>query len=570
MSVEFTSVGAAARSATLNNRERNFIISENPDNIEPTPMVRVLGNNLDVDKDITQARDDGEKLTFDVDFPAIDKILKRADETATTRNVSWELVEPKNPQAGQTYSTVVFRLRCPDDTIEFEKRFTLNKAKNPKAGEIDSGKFMLDVEFTIRNLGDRKRAVDYVLQGPVGLPLENADTTQFFRSVQAGFLENDGQLDAETLTASEIVAAADDNELEKWKVPVRYMGVDVQYFTALFFLKDQLKRQDFETITAMVATKERNEQLSDVSVSFISRELKIAKGDEVTQKFRVYLGPKDYDTLASLGADESINFGWFPVIGHGMIWLLQTFNSWGLPYGVAIILLTCVVRGMMFPISKKQALSQKRMKELQPEITALRAKYKDDKQKMAQAQMELYRKANFNPFAGCLPLFLQLPIFVSLYQTIGSWVDLRMASFLWIDNLAAPDGIIEFGQDIWLIGKQFNLLPILTIGLFYAQQKMFMPAPASPEMASQQKMMNFMLIIFLFIFYNMPAGLCVYFVASSLWGMGERKLLDFLPTPPPKVKKPKKEGYFGRLMKQMQEAADKRGDDAAGGVVKKR
>jgi YidC/Oxa1 family membrane protein insertase len=568
MSVDFTSIGAAARAATLN--DPKFVVSENPDKLVPTPMLRVLGNNLKLDADITQAREDGENLTFDIDFPAIDKILRQVDETATTRTVSWELVEPKNPKAGETYSVAVFRLRCPDDSIEFEKKFTLNKAKPPKDGEVDASKFMLDVEFTVRNLGEKKRAVQYVLQGPVGLPLENADTTNFYRSVQAGFLEDDGDLSAETLTASEIVSAEAEKEVEDWKAPLKYMGVDVQYFTALFFLQDQLKRQDFETVTPMVAGKvERNKALSDVSITFISRTLAVAKDKPVTQSFQVFLGPKDYDTLASLEADETINFGWFPAIGHFMIWLLQLFHGWGLPFGIAIILLTCVVRGLMFPISKKQALSQKRMKELQPEIAALREKYKDDKQKMAQAQMELYRKANFNPFAGCLPLFLQLPIFVALYNTVGSWVELRMASFLWVDNLAAPDGLIDFGENIWLIGRRFNLLPVLTIVLFYAQQKMFMPAPSSPEMASQQKMMNFMLIIFLFIFYNMPAGLCVYFVASSMWGMGERKLLDFLPQPPPKERKPKKENYFSRLMKQMQEVADMKdklkGDDEDNG-----
>lgn len=555
IAIEFTNVGAAARSATLN--DPKFVISENPDGIQPRPHVRIVGNNLNIDENIKLARDDKEKLTFDVDFPAIDKVLKTIDETANSRNVTWELVEPKDPKPGEIHSTAVFRLRCPDDSIEFEKRFTLNKAKPPKEGEVDSARYVVDVEFTIRNLGDKKRLVQYVMQGPVGLPLENADSTRFFRSVKAGFLDEDGDLADEALTAAAIAKADAADEIEEWKAPVKYIGVDVQYFTALLFLKDQQNRQDFTTISPMLtALDQATKDHSDISLSFISRDLGVANGQPVSQSFRAYFGPKDYAVLEQLGADSTIDFGWFTVIGHFMTWLLETFHSWGLPYGITIILLTCVVRGLMFPISKKQALSQKRMKDLQPEIAALREKYKDDKKNMAQAQMELYRKANFNPFAGCLPLFLQLPIFVALYSTVGSWVELRMASFLWIDNLAAPDGLFEFGANIWLIGSRFNLLPVLTIVLFYAQQKMFMPPATTPEMASQQKMMNFMLIIFLFMFYNMPAGLCVYFVASSLWGMGERKLLDFLPQPPPKPKKVKKEGYFGRMMKQMQEAAE--------------
>ena len=559
LAVELTSLGASVRSALLN----RYKISENPDHIDPTPQLRILGNNLGLDEKSSDARDLGKKLSFDVGFPAIDNVFKAIDETVTTRNIAWEMIEPKNAVAGTTYSSVLFRLKSPDGTIEFDKRFSVSKAE--KEVEKDSGRYMLDVELTVRNTGKKNRNVNYTLQGPVGLPLENSDTTRFFRSVQAGFLSDDGDFSAETLSASEIVGAETDDEIEEWSSPVRYMGVDVQYFSALIFLEKQLKNQDFATISPMVIDKEQTKEWSDISVLLHSQPTNLKKGASNTQTFRVYIGPKDYDLLASLGADETINFGWFSSIGHLMIALLQIFHGWNLPYGVTIILLTCVVRGLMFPISKKQALSQKRMKELQPEIAALREKYKDDKQKMAQAQMELYRKANFNPFAGCLPLILQLPIFVALYNTVGSWVDLRMATFLWIDNLAAPDGLIEFGQDVWLIGSRFNLLPVLTILLFYLQQKMFMPPPSSPEMASQQKMMNFMLIIFLFLFYHMPAGLCVYFVASSMWGMGERKLLDILPPPPPKPKKVKKEGYFGKLIKKMQEAADMqqrlKGDD---------
>ena len=137
-----------------------------------------------------------------------------------------------------------------------------------------------------------------------------------------------------------------------------------------------------------------------------------------------------------------------------------------------------------------------------------------------------------------------------------------MASFLWIDNLAAPDALFEMSFSLPFLGSDFNLLPLITVVLFYAQQKMFMPPPTTDEMAMQQKMMNFMMIFMGFLFYRVPAGLCVYFIASSVWGMSERKLLEFLPEKqidPEKLKKKQEKrggGFFGKLMAQMQEAAD--------------
>ena len=168
------------------------------------------------------------------------------------------------------------------------------------------------------------------------------------------------------------------------------------------------------------------------------------------------------------------------------------------------------------------------MKELQPKINELKKKYAKDKEKFARAQMELMSKHNYNPLAGCLPLIFQLPIFIGLYTALNSSIDLRMAPFFYISNLAAPDAIIPdaFGVSLPLLGKDLNLLPLITIVLFVAQQKLFMPPPADAQQAQQYKFMNIMMIVFGVMFYRVPAGLCVYFIASSLWGIGERKLLD--------------------------------------------
>ena len=207
---------------------------------------------------------------------------------------------------------------------------------------------------------------------------------------------------------------------------------------------------------------------------------------------------------------------------------------------MAIIMLTVLVRGCMFPLSRKQALSAQKMQELQPEMKRINEKYKSEPEKQTKAQQELFRKHNYNPLGGCLPAFMQLPIFIGLVPVAdgrrraaaGAAVqrDIR-----WCSNLAAPDmlwnwtapdaGVHHPGHGLLGLGPYFNVLPLLTIGLFIWQQKMFMPPPADEQAAMQQKMMQYMMIFMGVMFFKVASGLCMYFIASSLWGIAERKLL---------------------------------------------
>lgn len=222
-----------------------------------------------------------------------------------------------------------------------------------------------------------------------------------------------------------------------------------------------------------------------------------------------------------------------------MIFVLQTFHGWVGNWGIAILMLTAMVRLLMFPLSRKQALSAVKMQSLKPELDALKEKFKKDKEKLSRAQMELWRKHGVNPLGGCLPLLIQMPIFIGLWQGLQSTVDLRQAEFLWINNLAAPDGpsipIFEWGENIPLVsrflGPYFNLLPCILIGLMLVQQKLFMPPksdPPDPQMEMQQKMMTYMMVMFGAFFWKLPSGLCLYYICSTTWGIVERKLLPKL------------------------------------------
>jgi YidC/Oxa1 family membrane protein insertase len=213
--------------------------------------------------------------------------------------------------------------------------------------------------------------------------------------------------------------------------------------------------------------------------------------------------------------------------------LLDSFNSFGLPWWAAIISLTVLVRSCLFPLSRKQAIMAARQKELQPHIKALKERCGDDQQRFAREQWELFRKNNINPFSGCLPLFLQLPIFIGLYTALNSAVDLRGQRFLWIDNLAGPDALFRLSFALpFGMGHDFNLLPLCTVSLFLVQQKLFMPPAQDEQQAMQYRMMNFMTGIMGILFWHQPAGLSLYFIASSLWSISERKLLGTANTAP--------------------------------------
>jgi YidC/Oxa1 family membrane protein insertase len=254
----------------------------------------------------------------------------------------------------------------------------------------------------------------------------------------------------------------------------------------------------------------------------------------IRHKYAFFAGPKRRELLDQkpFEAAQVLNYGMFGFVARGMHFLLDTFYEIGLPYFLAIILLTVLVRSCLFPLSRKQAIMAARQKDLQPQVVALKEKYGDDKQKLAQAQMELWRKNGINPFSGCLPLFIQLPIFIGLYTALNSAVDLRLQKFLWIDNLAGPDALFRLPFSLPLgLGRDFSVFPLVTVVLFLLQQKMFMPPAQDEQQEMQYKIMNIMTGVMGIMFWHQPAGLCLYFIASSLWSIAERKLLGTRKSP---------------------------------------
>ncbi len=229
-------------------------------------------------------------------------------------------------------------------------------------------------------------------------------------------------------------------------------------------------------------------------------------------------------------------------------WLLNFLHLWVGNLGVCIILLTVLVRLVMLPLSRKQALMALKMQALAPELKKLQEKYKDPDQRheLTLAQWELYKKHGVNPAGSCWVLFLQMPMFLGLFYALGESITFRLGGFwpTWITNLAAPDMMIHWGRGIWMLsrdadwgnmlylGPYLNVLPIIAIVLMMYQQKMMTPPAMDEQQEMQQKVMMYMMIFFGLMFYKVAAGLCIYYIVTTVWGFAERYMLPKADTSP--------------------------------------
>ena len=274
-------------------------------------------------------------------------------------------------------------------------------------------------------------------------------------------------------------------------------------------------------------------------------EHKLAPGAGVTVAMNVFVGPKQRSLFDNtplyhgLHYRDTLDFGgcWctFTWLALAMMWLLDTFSTvlFG-NYGLAIILLVILVRIALHPLTKKGQVAMSSMQKLQPEMAKIREKFKDDKARQNEEMMKLYKAGGATPILGCLPMFLQMPIWIALWTGLQASVELRHAAFLpvWITDLAAPDALIPFGKVLFtfpMVGPvvSFNLLPIL-LAVGMALQQKFTPSAAAAggqQAATQKQMMYFMTGFMLLIFYNAPSGLTMYIMSSTFAGVAEQMVI---------------------------------------------
>ena len=383
--------------------------------------------------------------------------------------------------------------------------------------EIDHD-FLISVKRTVRNAGDRP-----VTLHPYGL-LSRWDTPKTL----GFYILHEGPLGVLGGTLHEI-DYSDLKEDGPQTLPSTggWLGITDKYWLAA--LVPQQDRQ-IEATFRWVPIDGRDRY----QVDFRSAPVTVAPGQTVELVDRIFVGAKEVDKLDRYGElygiplfDRAVDFGWFYFLTKPIFHILHFFYKWTGNYGVAILLLTLLVKVAFFPLANKSYRAMSQMKKLQPEMMRLRDLYADDKVKMNQELMALYKREKVNPMAGCLPVVVQIPVFFALYKVLFVNIEMRHAPFFgWIQDLSAPDPTSVFNL--------FGLLPwstpaFLAIGVWplamgatmWLQQQLN-PQPADPV---QAKVMNLLPIFFTFLFATFPAGLVIYWTWNNLLSIGQQWLI---------------------------------------------
>jgi len=365
---------------------------------------------------------------------------------------------------------------------------------------------------------------------------------------------------------SKLSEGSDDEETEQ---DIKWLSYRQHFFSSILATKENFKNADLSSVN-LVEEESRTAGFTKSYESKIDLEL---NGGELSQNMHWYYGPTDVAVLnvyEDLGLADSIPYGWgiFGWINRYVFTPFYSFLSTYFPFGIAIVIMTILVRLAMSPVTYKSYLSQAKMKVLKPEITELGEKFKDNAMKKQQATMKLYNKAGVSPMSGCVPAFIQMPIFYALFMFFPTSFALRQKSFLWADDLSSFDTIYQFpeGFSIPFYGDHISLFPILaSVAIFfYMMMTTGQNMPQQPGMPNMKFVMYLMPFMMLFFFNNYASGLSLYYFVSNLITIFIMLAIKKFILDDDKIhaqiqenkQKPKKENKFQKKMRQMMEQAE--------------
>ncbi len=448
----------------------------------------------------------------------------------------YELVEEKDDR-------LVFRSYIPELGVQVTKTFILPTGKDELRRHVE-----LEVEF--KNLGSSPvKLPGYVLRGPGGLSAElspaswkrgrmNPSVAERAAAAKLLYAVVATQGEGQTVNAPlkscarieklERGSKDDPGEPYERRGVVLWAGIETNYFVSILDPLNE-ESQDLKVLSGGARCYPVYQD-SRTAVYGLNANVAVdaftlgPKGDpeghdKVVHRFRLYAGPKTHEELSAYGAnyEHAIERHWYDPLSNLMIWILHAAYAVSFNYGIAIIILTIIVRLALHPLSRKSQTSMAKMQKLQPLVKEVQEKYKHDKKRQQEEMMKLYRTYGVNPLGGCLPMLLQLPVFIGLFNALRKSIELRHARFIpwWIEDLSQPDAFLGV----------VNLLPIISAGVMLIQSRMTPKSP-DPQQQQTQKLMGYMMPIFLgFIFYGMPSGLNVYFISSMLIGFLEQRMI---------------------------------------------
>jgi|GEM_PF-538621 len=500
--------------------------------------------------------------------------------------INWKVVSQELPQGGE--HKVIFEAELGEPYfIKLRKTYTLSPTDYHIGMRIDIEK------LKVPGAAKGKGVLRLQMTGPRGLPIEGEWYTSIYRNALIGWTDNKGRPERQLEDSASIGAKRGGEARTRGDTRFKYMLVTNQYFASGVAINDRAKEEGavvdpwayVRATTELPFGVQQNPNVphfDDITVRAASEPIDLEPGQTLAHSYLLYNGPSKVRLLKLMPADRGAvdpalvdryadsltlrtitdyrsdnllgRFASFIywtdlviVFTNLMHWLLAVIHSVIPVWALSIVVLTVMVRLMLFYPSRKQtAMSMKMMevqKKLQPEFDKLYEKYKDDLHTYNREKTRLMMQNGANPFAamgGCLLLLAQMPIMMGLYFCLQESVFFRLDSFLWINNLAAPDMLVwwtehipyistpeDIGSFIYL-GPYFNLLPVLAVSLMLYQQSKMMPPSTDPQAEQQRMMMKIMMVMMAFFFYKVAAGLALYFIVSTGWGIIERQ---FIPKP---------------------------------------
>ncbi|MFH1798586.1 MAG: membrane protein insertase YidC [Candidatus Omnitrophota bacterium] len=393
--------------------------------------------------------------------------------------------ETKKYEKKQGNNFIEYRLEEPG-FFEITKKYTI----------LEDSEY-IDLKITVKNTTAAKIDFFYDIVGPSGL-----ETTS----------KIDGRnfLEAITMLDEKKVKLKDAKGEEERQGKADWVGLKNRYFTVIVkpFMETRAVR--------LKHTMDKALQIELSHPSFV-----LDPGTDREAQYLLYAGPMKQEELekSGYGLEKIIDYGFFGVVSKTLLSAMGFFYKITKNWGIAIILLTILINLVLFPLTHKSFMSMHQMRKVQPHIQKLKDLHKDNPHKLNKETMELYRKHNVNPLGGCLPMLIQMPIFIALYQGLLRSVSLKGAKFLWIKDLAKPDAV-PLPFSLPFLGDHINILPLVMVALMACQQKIsqgLTPGAMTQEQASQQKMMMLLMpLLFGFLFYKMPSGLVLYWVTNTL------------------------------------------------------
>lgn len=538
----------------------------------------------------------------------------------------WKIVAEERPETGPHLVTFEAELGEPY-FVRFRKTYTLG----PRDYHVG---LKLEIE-RLPGCEKGKGLFRYQITGPRGLPIEGEWYNTTYRVALVGWNDRKGIPRRQYEAAAGIAVMRGGDAVPKAENTFKYMAVATQFFASAVAIDDTAEgaaRNPWAYVratTELPFDKKADSNLAnfhDVTVRAASDTIDLAPGERITHSYLLYNGPAKVRLLGFMESDRTVDQGlvdryqhrlglstitdyqsptwlgsfanaiwWvdlviaFTNLMHWLLALIHRIIPW---WAISIIVLTVFVRLLLHYPSKKQTQVNMKMVEVQkrlaPQLEELKKKYANDPQGFQRAKMQLFLANGVNPFAamgGCLLLFAQMPVLMGLYFCLQESVFFRLEQFLWIENLAAPDMALWWSEKIpWIstpdnlggilyLGPYLNVLPLLAVGLMIWQQNKMMPPPTDEQTAAQQRMMKIMMFMMAILFYKVAAGLAVYFIVSTIWGLVERQLIHqpiSEETKPavardagsagkaegssrPPAPEPKPKGFFARLMERVEE-----------------